>query len=159
MICQVCGKNEATICMVKMTGNNKETIYICPSCAGQMHDNLIGSINQLLTPMFDNVFSSGRSLSEESNQICPTCGQTRREWNEKNELNCKDCIQFLVSDTEHVGKIPRNNKEELLVINLIKEMENHLKKLIEEEKYEEAAKVRDEIKDLKGDSSNDKQTT
>ncbi|KAF0091126.1 MAG: mcsA [Fusobacteria bacterium] len=159
MICQVCGKNEATICMVKMSNNNKETIYICPVCAGQMDDKLIGSINQLLSPMFDTFFSNSNKLGHDINQICPTCGQTRREWEESRTLNCKDCIQFLDSDEIHNGKIPKNNKEELYVINLIKEKEGHLKQLIAEEKYEEAAKIRDEIKDLKGDFQDDKQTS
>ena len=159
MICQICGKNEATICMVKMTNNNKETIYMCPICAGQMDDNLIGSINQLLNPMLDTFFKTGNMISNDNNQICPTCGQTRREWLESNTLNCKDCVQFLEAEEVHNGKIPKNNKEELYVINLIKEKEGHLKKLIAEEKYEEAAKIRDEIKDLKGDTGDDKQTS
>jgi protein arginine kinase activator len=124
-----------------------------------MDDKLIGSINQLLSPMFDTFFSNSNKLGHDINQICPTCGQTRREWEESRRLNCKDCVQFLDSDEIHNGKIPKNNKEELYVINLIKEKEGHLKKLIAEEKYEEAAKIRDEIKDLKGDFLDDKQTS
>lgn len=156
MICQVCGKNEATICMVKMSNNNKETMYICPVCAGQLDEKLLGSINELLSPMFDSILKKENKLGLDINQICPTCGQTRREWEENRMLNCKDCVQFLDSDMVHVGKIPKNSKEELYVINLIKEKESHLIKLIAEEKYEEAAKIRDEIKGLKGDLPDDK---
>jgi len=159
VICQVCKKNEATICMVKMTNNKKDTVYICSTCASQMENKLIGSINQLLNPMFETFFKAGNTIEIDNNQICPTCGQTRREWYESNTLNCKDCAQFIDTEVTHNGKIPKNNKEELYVINLIKEKESHLKKLVAEEKYEEAAIIRDEIKDLKGDIVDDKQTS
>ncbi len=159
MICQVCKKNEAAICIVKMSNNKKETIYICPTCANKMEDQLIGSINQLLNPIFEKFIKKNNNLEIDNNHICPTCGQTGREWQETNTLNCKDCAQFIDIEVIHEGKIPRNNKEELYVINLIKEKECYLKKLIAEEKYEEAAVIRDEIKDLKGDCIDDKQTS
>ena len=143
MICQVCGKNEATICMVRMSNNAKETIYMCGACAGKLEGQLMGGLTGLLGPMLGSLGGSS--------PICPGCGQIRREFEERGLMNCKDCYSFFQSDKRHVGKIPGANREELILINLIKEKELQLKKLIGEEKYEEAAVLRDEIRGLKED--------
>ena len=38
MICQNCGKHEATICIVKITNNKMEKKYICPICASKINN-------------------------------------------------------------------------------------------------------------------------
>lgn len=145
MICQICGKNEAAICMVRMTNNTKDALYICPVCAAKLENELTGGLGNLLGPMFANAASRAAGQGA----ICPGCGQTRREFEESGLMNCKDCYTLFRSERSHVGKVPGGSREELILINLLKEKESRLKKLVAEERYEEAAKVRDEIRGLK----------
>ena len=154
MICQVCGKNDATICMIRMSNNAKETVYMCGACAGKLEDQLLGDLNSLLGPMLGGLAGDAGDL-EESHLICPGCGQTKREFEESGLMNCSDCYSFFRSEKFHAGKVPGANREELILINLIKEKEQQLKKLVTEEKYEEAAVLRDEIRGLKEDQSHE----
>ena len=143
MICQNCGQHEATICVVKITGNKTEKQYICQYCVNKLNENFNNIINPFLGSIMElNNWQPG-------GDICPTCGQSKRKWEETGKLNCKDCYNFLNISKKHIGKRPIRNQQELYLINILKEKQNQLKKLIEQEKYEEAAILRDEIKGLK----------
>lgn len=158
MKCQLCGKNDASICMVKMVGNNKESIYICSECAKGMEHNLFEDVSNLFGSVFGNLFEGNMNLGTLGSigglagpTICPTCGQTEGQWKESNKMGCKDCYQCfaLPASEKHIGKIPKQNEQTLFVLNLINEKEVELQKLIAAEAYEEAAILRDEIKQLK----------
>lgn len=148
MICQNCGQHKATICIVKIAKNKMEKKYICQACANKIN-NIDENLNQILTPFLGDLFAKDQNFKDVNDQICPTCGQSRRNWQEAGQFNCRDCYNFLDIDKEHIGKIPKKDKEELYLINIIKEKEKGLKKMIAEERYEEAAVLRDEIKGLK----------
>ena len=153
MICQNCGKHEATICVVKITKNKMEKKYICPICASKI-DNMKENFDNIIDPFLGDLFDKEQNFNDINEQICPTCGQSKRNWKETGEFNCKDCYNFLDIDKKHIGKVPKRNKKDLYMINIIKEKENQLKKLVAEEKYEKAALLRDEIKGLKKGSEN-----
>ena len=156
MICQNCGQHEATICVVKIAKNKMEKKYICQACANKIN-NMDKNLNQVLTPFLGDLFDEGQSFKDINDQLCPTCGQSRRNWQETGQFNCRECYNFLDIDKEHIGKVPKKDKEELYLINIIKEKEKDLKKMIAEERYEEAAVLRDEIKGLKeGSEKNEK---
>lgn len=163
MKCQICGKNDASICMVKMVGNHKESTYICSECAKGMEHNLFDNVSNLFGPVFGNLFGNNMdlglmgNLGVEEPTICPTCGQTEGQWQETKKMGCRDCYQnFSLSTNErHIGKIPKQNEQTLYVLNLINEKESELQKLIAEESYEKAAVLRDEIKALKEEMSDE----
>ena len=75
-------------------------------------------------------------------------------------LSINPVIKNIQGNTRHIGRgpnnvIPRenNNKEvnnkEINSISRKQKLEDELKKAIKEERYEDAAKIRDEIKDIK----------
>ncbi|MEJ7334046.1 UvrB/UvrC motif-containing protein, partial [Staphylococcus epidermidis] len=53
---------------------------------------------------------------------------------------------------EHVGKTPHSSHQKLAIKKQIEEKSQYLNVLIDEQKFEEAALVRDEIKALKQQS-------
>ncbi|MEJ7542988.1 UvrB/UvrC motif-containing protein, partial [Staphylococcus intermedius] len=53
---------------------------------------------------------------------------------------------------EHVGKTPQSSHKKLAIKKQIEEKTKYLNKLIEEQNFEEAAVIRDEIKALKDES-------
>ena len=155
MKCQKCGKNEASICMVKMVGDKKESTYICSDCATGMENNLFEEFSNLLSPMLGGLFEGGLQVADQ--MICPSCGQTKSGFEENYKMGCEDCYDtFKLPVTDrHVGKIPQE-EESLYSLNILNEKELLLKKLVSEEKYEEAAKLRDEIKSLKEEVGDEK---
>ena len=55
----------------------------------------------------------------------------------------------------HSGKIPKKAGAELYVKREIENLKSELKRAVEKEEYEQAAKLRDKIKSLEGDDSNE----
>jgi len=119
-----------------------------------------------------------------SGVVCPTCGTTYEEFVNDSCFGCPDCysvfdplisdnIRHLQGSEKHVGKhpsgfqnggekknglsgtdgdpakLPKLSGEEKLRL-----METRLKDAIRREEYEEAAKLRDEIRALKGEKQN-----
>lgn len=80
------------------------------------------------------------------------------------KFGCADCYATFKDDIidivrrvqggqiEHIGKTPRSSYRKLALKKKIEEKTTHLNQLIEDQNFEEAAVVRDEIKALKEDS-------
>ena len=111
--------------------------------------------------------------------ICPTCGTSYDDFVKNSRFGCADCysvfdplisdnIRHLQGSEKHVGKRPAGYRSEMEEMNgagttgedpvnipeLSKEekirlMETRLKDAVRREEYEEAAKLRDEIRALK----------
>lgn len=109
---------------------------------------------------------------------CPKCGMTYEEFAQSGKFGCSECynafsnkidsvLKNLHGTSKHVGRSPKNiltsadNKNQKDVQNVkienneknekqekIKELNNEIQKAIKEERYEDAAKYRDEIKKI-----------
>ena len=116
--------------------------------------------------------------------ICPTCGTSYDDFVKNSRFGCPDCysvfdplisdnIRHLQGSEKHVGKRPAGYRSEMEEMNgvgttgedpvnipeLSKEekirlMETRLKDAVRREEYEEAAKLRDEIRALKEERQN-----
>ena len=116
--------------------------------------------------------------------ICPTCGTSYDDFVKNSRFGCADCysvfdplisdnIRHLQGSEKHVGKRPAGYRSEMEEMNgagtngedpvnipeLSKEekirlMETRLKDAVRREEYEEAAKLRDEIRVLKEERQN-----
>lgn len=109
---------------------------------------------------------------------CKTCGMTYDEFINTGVFGCSDCydvfsspidslLKNLHGTSKHVGRLPNGKAEKIEVdkdnkdnksnkVNNVennkenkkKKLENDLEKAIKEERYEDAAKIRDEIKEM-----------
>lgn len=104
---------------------------------------------------------------------CNSCGSTFEDITSTGRLGCKDCyyvfenrldpiIKRIQGDNHHVGRVGKiidskidnnidkkeNKKEVNKEKSKIEKLQEQLKTAIQEERYEEAAKLRDEIKKL-----------
>lgn len=96
---------------------------------------------------------------------CPKCNTTLEDYKKTGLLGCSYCytyfedylaqsIRRVQGGMKHVGKIPKSAKVEILNKRKIDDLKIKLKELIEKEKFEEAAKVRDKIKSVKNTIEN-----
>ena len=119
----------------------------------------------ITTPEFEPLINDIKTLR------CNTCGYTFEDIANSGRLGCKDCydvfesrldpiIKKIQGDNHHVGRIGKiidskidnaTNKKEVKETKEqteIEKLQEELKQAIKEERYEEAAKLRDEIKRL-----------
>ena len=106
---------------------------------------------------------------------CDNCGYTFEDIVNTGKLGCENCysvfenrldpiIKIIQGSNKHVGRTGKiidskisekiNNKDSKTEnnkdVSKVEKLQNDLKKAIKEEKYEEAAKIRDEIKKIEG---------
>ena len=89
---------------------------------------------------------------------CPTCGATLSEFQESGRLGCPACYQIFTDEltalfgrihgsTEHGGKRPGGEGGQTSGAVSVEVLRRKLKTAVEGEEFEEAALLRDKIKD------------
>ncbi len=90
---------------------------------------------------------------------CPVCGFTQSDFKKTGRLGCSACylafgeglnslLKAMHKGTEHVGKLPVRAQRTLALSDRMKNLTDDLKKAVEQENYETAATLRDQIKQL-----------
>jgi len=88
---------------------------------------------------------------------CPVCGCSQERFEQSGRFGCPQCyhsfgglvqgiLQRMHSGLQHVGKIPAGQKTEEVAAARRTHLEEELEQAIEREDYEEAARLRDEIR-------------
>ena len=173
MLCSVCNKNPATIHIQEIVNGVKKTIHVCQSCAVAKGLNVPVPEGINVTEFLHNIISDS-SISTPQNSVidqkpiyiftCPNCGWDSEQMKKIGRLGCPECyhslrdklvqsLSVMHRGTLHSGKIPPSvaGERNVLMANLLK-LQKKLEKHIKNEEYEEAAKIRDELKDLKSET-------
>ena len=166
MLCDRCKKNQASVRMQQFVNGKKTEINICHECAygdDQLNlDNLFqGLMGSLLAHGIKDAqfVHAGKGDAELSEPDCPTCAMTYREFREKGRLGCVECyttfrrhlapiFNSIQTNTEHKGKIPLRSGAKLNTERKIDRLTRKLKLMVDQEEYEKAAALRDEIRSL-----------
>jgi protein arginine kinase activator len=158
MICEHCRKRNATTHITETINGVTKKLSLCSLCASEMNYN--GFLeNMNIGNLLGSVFLGDSAMMRDEKK-CSVCGSTRRRIIETGLAGCSDCyrvfktelltpIEKIHGKVSHIGKRPnveaKDNTEEI-----IREKEELLKKAVEEQDFETAASLRDEIKNLKG---------
>ncbi len=162
MLCQICGKNPATVHYTEAHDNKMSEIHVCENCAeekgfqqsAKQHQFDIG---ELLAGMVDTMTSTEEERV--GHVQCPECGLPYSGFKETGRLGCANCyaaFQFQLrpllrrihGDTRHRGKVPVRDGEGVSRTRQIQRLHDELRRAVEREAFERAAEIRDEIKRL-----------
>ena len=114
------------------------------------------------TSLADLLLGLGASSEMESVSAeleCPTCGFTQADFKKTGRLGCSTCytvfaeplegmLKQMHKGTQHVGKVPKALRAKLDITKQRDSLAEQLQKAIETENYEEAARLRDQLKEL-----------
>lgn len=164
IFCDECKKNIATVFLTKISGEEVSKVQLCDACAKKMEEtseafNFFAYLPQIL---------SGFSAPEEdvTEDIlsgillkCDSCGTSFNDFQKMGFLGCSDCYKALgdplervimefQGSTEHTGKIPSRVSKDAKLRKKLIQLEHSLEHQIVEEQYEEAASVRDKIREI-----------
>lgn len=158
MICSECKINQATVHITKIVNGVKKEIHLCGECAKKL-ESLGGfkfvNESDFLIPMFN---LSGEEVKSRG-KICSECGTSLSDFNKSGYLGCAKCysefadylhpvIKRVQRGSKHVGKIPSGNAE-LSVAREYDRLSAELNRAIEEERYEDAAAIRDKLRKIR----------
>ena len=175
MLCEKCKQREANVHFTEVINGVKSEHRLCMQCAMDMDLGAVGifdtenPIGRILSGILGADMETAQKIDSMNQITCPSCGMAYSEFVEDSRFGCPDCynvFDILISDNikqlqgniRHIGKKPRfgwnaasenseeskNNTEEKISL-----LESKLNEAIAEEEYEEAAKLRDMIKELK----------
>jgi protein arginine kinase activator len=162
MLCQDCKKNEATIRLTQIIQNKKVELNLCKTCAEKRgfhnpFEKIPFPLAEFLTGMLrENTKQYGENMQELK---CPNCGFTFGDFSKTGRLGCgscytafrtqlKDLLRKVHGSHEHHGKTPATSLDELKPIREERKLKEQLRKAIETENFEEAAQIRDRLKEL-----------
>ncbi len=159
MLCEKCGKNVATTHIKTSINGVIEAHHLCSHCAKQSsYVQSPLSFEQLLGSFFgDAVKTAPRT---DKRKRCDGCGLCFDDIAESGRVGCDKCydtffeqllpsLQRMHGKAYHAGKVPDRIQAEPSAEDKISELKSQLKDAIDSENFEQAAKLRDEIKLLK----------
>lgn len=166
MVCNLCGTNEASIHLTEIVNDQMVEIHLCETCAQEKgtqfktHFNPADLLNDL-TNLAKEMTGLGGSFEKVALK-CPNCGLYYEEFGRTGRLGCAECyesfsklllplIKRVQHSAQHVGKRPASAPPSASPVRLthnLKELQNRLRKSVQEEAFEEAARLRDQIKHL-----------
>lgn len=167
MLCQICGKNPATVHFTEIHDNLMSEIHVCERCAEEKGMQASASqhkfdIADLLAGMAD---AMTKTEEERVGHVqCPRCGMLYSNFKETGRLGCAECytaFQFQLrpllrrihGDTRHRGKHPTRSGEGAARTRQIQRLHDELQRAVEREDFEKAAAIRDEVRRLEAEQS------
>ncbi|MDD4182719.1 MAG: UvrB/UvrC motif-containing protein [Candidatus Omnitrophica bacterium] len=156
MLCDICHKNIATVHLTEIINDKVVEMHICQNCTKiktqELKDNL--TIPELLTGLMDTAETPKKEISLK----CPFCGLTYADFKKKARLGCGRCysvfkVQILPllkkihGSLTYAGKSAVRAQKDSLP-GSVKELKTRLERAVKLEEYEEAARLRDELKKL-----------
>jgi protein arginine kinase activator len=161
-MCSICKEKPATIFLSNISTDNKKVdLDLCDVCAKAKG---IDDPSALLVASADLMLGLGASQEIEQSAggvelKCPRCGFTQADFKKSGRLGCPDCyktfseglaglLKTMHKGTRHVGKTPEALKATRDNADKLKTLQKKLMRAIESENFEEAAQLRDEIKQI-----------
>ncbi|MDC0363133.1 UvrB/UvrC motif-containing protein [Opitutales bacterium] len=159
MKCHHCD-SQATVHLTQIINGQMHKMDLCEACAQEKGvtnpDNL--SIGNLLDENPSKVDASTASMT------CESCGTTHQDFKKGGRLGCEACyhvfrpvleplLDGMHAGVKHFGKVPSRSVKKKSQDDSEELLNKELKKAVEEENYEKAAKLRDRLKKLQAKSS------
>lgn len=151
--CDFCGK-PATVHLTQIVNNKVHNVDLCEACAQSK-----GVTNPGGFSLADLLVKT--SLAPESPGVrCEQCGFTQADFKKHGRFGCPACydafqpilepmLDGMHKGTRHVGKVPQAALQRRSLYDRLTKLELDLTEAIKSERYEEAAKFRDEINQVR----------
>ncbi len=163
MICQECGQQPASLHFTKIVNGEKTEMHLCESCAKEKGEPLLNygnfTIHQLLSGLMNFDPSPSTVMHGQEPVRCENCGMTYQQFTKIGRFGCSECYRFfgnsldplfrrIHGSTRHIGKVPQRTGGRLKLKKQLSELKSRLQEAVSREEFEEAAKLRDQIRSL-----------
>jgi len=158
MLCCICKEKEATVHLTQITGDKMQKVDLCEECAKHkgVNDPAGFSLADLLLGLGASQELDPGSGAESK---CPKCGFTQADFKKAGRLGCAECyttfaegleglLKTMHKGTRHIGKVPHGLQQNRDLEERLKQLRKKLDKAVEDENFEQAASLRDEIKQM-----------
>ncbi len=164
MLCMICKQNAAKVHLTQIVDNKTQKVDLCEDCAKAhgVNDPAGFSLADLLL----GLGASGQMAQAGGGELikCPNCGFTQADFKKAGRLGCSECyttfaegleglLKSMHKGTKHTGKVPQALRQTRDLADRLKTLQKKLDKAVNDENFEQAASLRDEIKTAKNQLS------
>ncbi len=162
MQCEVCGKAPATITYTEHREDKVRTLRLCQDCAEQKGLHI--ALTSKKFPLAEPLAAMADGLVPEDKEklgalCCKGCELPFSTFAATGRLGCPECyssfegqlkplLRKAHGSTVHAGKCPSKDGPDLSRKKEIRSLYEDLERAVEKERYEEAAGIRDKIREL-----------
>jgi protein arginine kinase activator len=167
MLCDICNKNPATVHLTEIIDDQMDELHLCEQCAHQKSLQMEQHFG--LSDLLGGLAEFEKPAKEKETTVtvkCANCGLTYADFKKIGRLGCSECyntfkkylgplLKKVHGSIIHFGKSPFKVAKVLDKRGDLQALRYQLQKAIETESFEEAAKIRDKIKELEKKESQD----
>ena len=164
MLCQSCGKKEATTYLKRTVNGQTAETHLCGDCAAQQGADpfFTNWPGFSLGDFWGSLFSEPAARAKADTLRCEGCGHTFGEMARTGRAGCPVCyttfydrllpsIQRIHGKTRHTGKLPDGAGESLRKERELDRLRRELNDCIAGQQCENCAALRDQIRTLEKD--------
>jgi protein arginine kinase activator len=160
-MCNICGIRPSKIHFTEIVNDNLVTMDLCLECAEEkgIDTQKVGTygLGDLVAGLIDD---SAETDAERIGKVrCPQCGFDYSDFKRIGRFGCPECyrafeaqlvtlLRQIHGSTQHVGQKPERLSSKAMLRKELSELAGRLSKAVEKEEYEEAARLRDRIREL-----------
>jgi protein arginine kinase activator len=156
----ICKQNAAQVHLTQIVDDKIKKVDLCEDCAKHkgINDTAGFAIADLLLGLGASQEMAQAGGGEEIK--CPGCGFTQADFKKAGRLGCPQCyvtfaegleslLKTMHKGTKHLGKMPRSLKQSRDLADQLKQLQKKLDRAVTEENFEQAASLRDEIRNAR----------
>ena len=171
MLCEKCKKRTATVFYNENINGKARSCSLCGDCAAKLRESgelqditsMMGSFADpfasLQSDFFGGFFGIPKAHAISSEKRCPTCGSSYASIAESGRVGCPACYEIFRDElsrmirsvhgtTTHTGAVPSRHRAKRERAERIEGLKRELQSAIQNEDFERAASLRDEVRRL-----------
>jgi protein arginine kinase activator len=162
MRCEYCGEHDATVHLTQLLNGEMRNLHLCKDCAGKNGINVDDPVS-----LSDLLMKAGQMVPEPSageETSCAQCHMRLSDFKKTSRLGCPACytafaaeleplLQGLHKSQSHAGKAPQGIRLAHDIQEQADTLSRRLRAAIAAEQFEEAARLRDDLKTLRDELS------
>lgn len=162
MQCDCCHQKKATVFLTQIIKGEMQKVNLCEACSKEK-----GVTDPTGFALADLLLGIGNQGAETASKerTCPSCGMPQSVFRKTGRLGCSRCYETFADNLEHLlkamhkgtqqtgriqhtGKVPSYAAQSAAATGRLAELQSALNDAVAGEQYEEAARLRDELKRL-----------
>lgn len=160
MVCDACKQQQATVHLTEIVNDQMTELHLCEGCANEKGSQVESHFG--LADLLAGLADVGKTTEVEeavSTKACPNCGMTYDDFRKVGRLGCAECyatfkrslaslLKRIHGSPHHVGKSPARLVKPPTEKLELAELKRKLERAIEMEEFEDAAQLRDQIREV-----------
>ena len=158
MICEQCSEKDASVHLTQVIDGQVKKLHLCEECAAQLGFEIEEPMS--MTNLLLGMDGGAPTVADpELERSCPKCHMRKSDFRKTGQFGCPSCYEAFEQELtpllkamhrgeRHLGKVPEREGIRVQASAKLEGLKRALDKAVTAEQFEEAANLRDQIRDV-----------